>query len=159
VPSEIVGTGALWLVLTAALAIVVVRKLDAGQLARAAPWTLAVLAIQSLHFAEEFATGFHERFPALLGLAEWTPEFFVCFNMAWIAAWAVAIAAAMVRRAIFLAAWLVWFLALAATANGVVHPVLAIASGGYFPGLLTSPVLGVAGIVLIRALTRRSAAP
>jgi hypothetical protein len=157
VPSEIVGTGALWLVLAAALAIVLFRKADAEQLSLAAPWTLAVLAIQSLHFAEEFATGFHERFPAMLGLAPWTAEFLVGFNAAWIAAWALASSAAIVRRATFVAAWLIWFLALAATANGLAHPVLAMAAGGYFPGLLTSPVLGVAGLVLIRQLMRRTA--
>jgi hypothetical protein len=155
VPSEIVGTGALWLALVLALAIVLVRKPDAERLARAAPWTLAVIAIQALHFAEEFATGFHERFPAMFGLAPWTPEFFVSFNMAWLAAWSLAVSGAVTRRATLGAAWLIWFLALAAVANGVAHPVLAVVAGGYFPGLLTSPVLGVAGIVLIRALARR----
>jgi hypothetical protein len=158
VPSEIVGTGALWLALAAALVIVLVRKPDAAQVAQAAPWTLAVLASQSLHFAEEFATGFHERFPTMLGIAEWAPAFFVGFNMAWIAAWTLAVSAMVTRRTTFLAAWLVWFLALAATANGIAHPVLAMLAGGYFPGLLTSPVLGVAGVILIRKLMRRGPA-
>jgi len=156
VPSEIIGTGALWAALVAALVITVIAKPEAGRLARGAPWALVVLAIQSLHFAEEFSTGFHERFPALLGLAQWTPVFFVAFNMAWIAAWSLAIACAVTRRATFLASWLVWFLAMAAVGNGIAHPVLAVVGGGYFPGLVTSPVLGAAGIFLIRALMRRA---
>lgn len=156
-PSEIIGTGALWVALLAALVITFLQNPDADRLARAAPWALVVLAIQSLHFTEEFSTGFHERFPAMLGFAQWTPVFFVVFNMAWIAAWSLAIAGAVTRRASFPAGWLIWFLAIAAAGNGIAHPVLAIVGGGYFPGLVTSPVLGVTGIFLVRALTRRAA--
>ena len=155
-PSEIIGTGALWATLLAALVITFIAKPDANRLARAAPWALVVMAIQSLHFAEEFSTGFHQRFPELLGLVQWTPVFFVAFNMAWIAAWSLAIAGAVTHRGVFLASWLIWFLAIAAVGNGIAHPVLAVVGGGYFPGLVTSPVLGAAGIFLIRALMRRA---
>src|SRR5262245_15183537 len=113
-PSEIVGTGALWVALLAALIITLSQQPDTGRLSRAAPWALVVLAIQSLHFAEEFSTGFYERFPALLALAQWTPVFFVAFNMTWIAAWSLAVAGAVTRRADFLSGWLIWFLAIAA---------------------------------------------
>ncbi len=36
--------------------------------------------------------------------------------------------------------------------NGVVHPLLAVASGGYFPGLWSSPLVGIVGVLLLRAL-------
>jgi len=39
-------------------------------------------AIQSAHFVEEWATGFHARFPALLGLDPMPLAFFVPFNLA-----------------------------------------------------------------------------
>ena len=42
--------------------------------------------------------------------------------------------------------------------NGVAYPLLAVDAGGYFPGLITAPVLGVAGAVLwmrLLALTSR----
>jgi hypothetical protein len=41
-----------------------------------------------------------------------------------------------------LASGAVWFFALAAIANGVAHPALAVIGGGYFHGLFTVPFLG-----------------
>ena len=49
------------------------------------------------------------------------------------------------RRLAFFAAW---FLALAGLLNGVAHPAFAVGVGGYFPGLVTSPFIGAAGIWL-----------
>jgi len=50
----------------------------------------------------------------------------------------------------------IWFLAIASAVNGVAHPVLSLVSGGYFPGLWSSPLVGVAGVFLLRALPRLS---
>ena len=47
-----------------------------------------------------------------------------------------------------------WFLAVASVSNALLHPALAIATGGYFPGVLTSPVVGTAGFFLLRGLIR-----
>lgn len=46
--------------------------------------TLLGIAAQCLHFTEEFITGFHVRAPRVLGLAPWSSEFFVTFNLAWL---------------------------------------------------------------------------
>lgn len=101
------------------------------------------LGVQSVHFAEEAATGFHERFPALLGLPAMPFSFFVVFNLAWIAIWIASVPGLRsARTAAFFAAW---FLAIAGVLNGFAHPLMAIATGGYFPGLLTSPLIAVAG--------------
>jgi len=43
-------------------------------------------------------------------------------------------------------------LAIAGAANGVAHPLMSVAVGGYFPGLATSPLIGVLGVVLLRRL-------
>ena len=54
----------------------------------AASHALAVATgLQSIHFVEESVTGFHERFPALLGLPSMSFSFFVAFNLIWIAIW------------------------------------------------------------------------
>lgn len=154
-PSELAGTFGLWIALAAAIAIAFVRR-DAPPDGRAVlrPACLA-LAIQLLHFGEEYATGFQRLFPLRLGLAPWSDAFFVAFNCAWLAIWALSILA-LKRRPIPLAALIaLWFLGLAAVANGIGHPLLALANGGYFPGLVTAPFLGVAGFLLLRALARR----
>lgn len=112
-------------------------------------------AIQSTHFAEEWATGFNVRFPALLGLDPMPLWFFVPFNLAWIAIWVVSVPhLRLSRKPAFFAAW---FLAIGGILNGVAHPMMAIASGGYFPGLVTSPIIGLAGVILWRRLQMATA--
>lgn len=107
-------------------------------------------AVQSAHFAEEWATGFHVRFPALLGLEPMPLSFFVVFNLTWITIWIASIPLLQSgRRLGFFAAW---FLAIAGMLNGVAHPLLSFAAGGYFPGLASSPFIGLAGIYLWRRL-------
>ena len=106
----------------------------------------AAVAIQGIHFAEEAVTGFHERFPGLFGLREMPFSFFVLFNLVWLGIWIVSIRGLRAGRpAAFFAAW---FLAIAGALNGIAHPLLAMAAGGYFPGLLSSPLIGVAGVWL-----------
>ncbi len=106
--------------------------------------------IQTGHFAEEWATGFHERFPALFDLEPMPLWFFVAFNLAWIVLWIASVPLLrLARRMAFFAAW---FLAIAGCLNGLTHPIMAIMSGGYFPGLFTSPFIGLAGVWLWRRL-------
>ncbi len=111
---------------------------------RAAARALAVaVGVQSVHFTEEAATGFHERFPALFDLPSMPFSLFVIFNMTWIVIWIASVPGLRsVRPGAFFAAW---FLAIAGVLNGIAHPLLAIADGGYFPGLVSSPFIGGAG--------------
>lgn len=118
---------------------------------------LAAIAIaaQSMHVLEEGLTGFHVRFPELLGLAPWSASFFIGFNFFWILVWVVCAAFLPLTRA---SLFPLWFLAIASTLNGVAHPILSFQTGGYFPGLWTSPLVGLAGLLLLRSmdsLTRR----
>ncbi len=107
-------------------------------------------AVQFVHFSEEWATGFHIRFPDLLGLEPIPLPVFLLFNFAWIAIWIAAIP--MLRSALTFGFFAAWFLALAGVLNGIAHPLLALFAGGYFPGLLSSPFIGLAGIYLWRKL-------
>ena len=78
------STFALGLAALAALLLVRSRRsppeMEAERLAAARVLTLAV-GIQSVHFAEEAVTGFHERFPALFDLPSMPLAFFVAFNV------------------------------------------------------------------------------
>ena len=117
----------------------------------AASCALALAAvIQCVHFAEELLTRFHIRFPALFGLEPMPLWFFVIFNVAWIAVWIAAVP--LIRTSAKPAVFAAWFLALAGMLNGVAHPMMAAASLGYFPGLISSPFIGLAGVVLYRRL-------
>ena len=107
-------------------------------------------AVQSVHFGEEWATEFHIRFPALFGLEPMSLPVFVLFNLAWIAIWIASIP--MLRTVHTFGFFAAWFLALAGMINAVAHPLMAIVSGGYFPGLISSPLIGVAAFCLWRRL-------
>jgi hypothetical protein len=77
--------------------------------------------------------------------------FFVSFNLMWILAWALGSRGLPARRLSAVA--VLWFLGIAGLMNGLAHPVLAMRSGDYFPGFLTSPLIAAAGLVLMRRLT------
>lgn len=111
---------------------------------------IIAVAIQAGHFGEEYLQQFYLRFPAQLGLAPWSVEFFVTFNVVCLIIWVLAIAN--LARFPRLGTFPLWFLAIASIANGVVHPILSLADGGYFPGLWSSPLIGILGVVLISAL-------
>ncbi len=120
---------------------------------RAVSHTLALaLGIQSVHLVEETATGFHERLPALFGLPGMPLSAFLAFNLVWLGIWGASIPG--LRSARIAAFFAAWFLAIAGMLNGVAHPLLAVAAGGYFPGLVTSPLIGVAGVWLWLRLQR-----
>ena len=106
--------------------------------------------VQGGHFIEEWVMGFHIRFPALFGLEPMPLSFFVVFNLVWIMIWIDSIP--FLRSAYKFAFFAAWFLAIAGMLNGLAHPLMAVASGGYFPGLLTSPFIGVASYYLWRRL-------
>ncbi len=108
------------------------------------------IAWQCVHFTEEFATGLYAKLPALMNLSPWSPSFFVGFNVAWIAIFVVSVVG--IRRNVAIAYFPVWFLAVALLLNGVLHPLLSLYSRGYFPGLITSPVAGLIGLLLLRRL-------
>ena len=158
--SVLLGTAGLGALALAALVLTLVRRpADRSRPATRALVRVASIAIlaQAVHFIEELVTGFYERFPATLGLASWPLDFFVTFNVAWLAIWILSAAALRTgHRAAFFP---LWFLALASAANGLAHPVLAARAGGYFPGLLTAPFAAVAGIVLLRRLMVMTAEP
>ena len=106
--------------------------------------------IQSGHFAEEWASGFHVRFPALFGLDPMPLSIFVLFNLTWIVFWIASVP--LLRSARQPAFFAAWFLAIAGMLNGLAHPLMAVASGGYFPGLISSPFIGLASVYLWRRL-------
>ena len=123
---------------------------------RRAVWAAAfATAAQAGHFVEELATGFHERVPAVFGLPPLSLPLFVSFNLAWLAIWALC-AWGLARR-LQVALFPLWFLGLAGVANGLLHPLLALAAGGYFPGLATSPLMAAVGALLLARLARVTA--
>jgi Protein of unknown function with HXXEE motif len=159
--SVLMGTAGLSAGATVALLLTILRRPVGNGLAdreRTARLFLVGLAAQCLHFTEEFVTRFQDRFPVLLGLPAWPENFFVVFNLIWLSIWILS--AIGLQRGYRFTLFPLWFFAIAAVVNGVGHPVLALVARGYFPGLITSPMLGVLGVLLwlrLQALTTSSA--
>ncbi len=151
--SVLLGTAGLSIAGVAALFLTLSRGGVAGsrpQLRAAIRLAIVAVLLQSAHFAEEYATGFYHRFPEMLGLTPWSLRFFVSFNLFWLAVWALSIWGFAARRRVAL--FPLWFLGIGCVANGVVHPLFSVRTAGYFPGLLTAPFVGIAGILLLRRL-------
>ena len=128
-------------------------KNDAGAVL---PIYLLAIAVQCLHFTEEYATGFQHQFPRLFA-SDWSDMRFVMFNMFWLAAFVLA--GWGVYRRISLAYLVVLFLALiGGVGNGLSHLILSAMNRGYFPGVITAPFCLLMGILLLLRLFRRSLA-
>lgn len=122
-----------------------------GANARAA--FLAAVVVFLAHFAEEYRTGFAVRLPELIGRPPWTPAEFLTFNGVWAVVFASSALA--LRPGRDLPVLVALFFALAGgLGNGVFHLVLAIQSGGYFPGAWTAPLCFGVGVWMLRALYR-----
>lgn len=115
----------------------------------------ATILIQALHFFEEWRSGFFIEFPEIFGLPPMSETVFVWFNLTWLVIWAVALFAS--RAGFVIALCPLWFLGLGMALNLVAHPALALSVGGYFPGLLTAPLVGVLGILVIGELVKATA--
>jgi len=158
--SVLVGTSGLALVACVALTLTLSRapvRIGAAAQNRTTALIAMCLILQCAHFIEEYTTRFHERFPSLLGLAPWSASFFVAFNVFWLIVWALA--AQGIRSGSRVAFFPLWFFAMAMIVNGIAHPLLAVRAGGYFPGLITAPIVGIAGVALwmrLIALTQRA---
>lgn len=161
--SMLLGTLGLDITLLGSLILTMTRGgIDADRAELLAACRLAGLAatVQAAHFVEELATGFHRRFPELLGLSAWPDIAFVSFNLFWLTIWTLSVAGMLARRTSAL--FPVWFLGLASVANGLGHPVMAVVTGAYFPGLATSLLSGVVGMLLVRRMflmTQQSGLP
>lgn len=147
---------ALGTVAMAAAILTFTRPLRPGATHNDAARALAFTTLcQAVHFGEETLTGFHEAFPALFGLPAIPLTAFVTFNVVWLAIWSASVFG--LRAARSPALFAAWFLAIAGVLNGLAHPLMALAVGGYFPGLITSPAIGLLGLWLGIRLRQASA--
>ena len=114
---------------------------------------LIAVAVQLLHFSEETMFDFHILLPQLFGLPAMPLRAFIAFNCAWIVIWLLG---TQLKQTQTLVIATFWFLAIASAMNGLAHPLFALLTAGYFPGLVTSPLAGVVGFILLSRLRQAS---
>jgi len=119
------------------------------------PLYLVALAIQFLHFTEEYVYGFHQRVTEIMvGMPPFNINVFVAFNM--IAYSLFLLAGLGMYKGMKFPMIIVWFFAIAFLGNAIWHLLLTLRVGGYFPGLYTSFAGWILGPFLLRRLWRRA---
>ena len=129
--------------------------------ARARLAFLLLIAAQAAHSIEEYWFRLYDRLAPTRALSDALgferPVAFAIINAALVlfGLWCYV---ARVRGGHRAARGFAWFWALLETANGIGHCGLALAAGGYFPGLATAPLLLAIGLYLAWRLnaSRRS---
>jgi Protein of unknown function with HXXEE motif len=126
---------------------------------RILPVYLLALAIQFLHFTEEYVYGFQFRVTEIMaGMPPFNVNVFVAFNM--IAYCLFLLAGLGMYRGLRFPMIVVWFFGICVIGNAVWHLLLTLRVGGYFPGLYTSLAGWILGPMLVRRLwTRESLEP
>src|SRR5256885_3660637 len=115
---------------------------------RVLPVYLIALAIQFLHFTEEYVYGFHQRITEIMaGMPPFNVNVFVAFNMI---AYSLFLLAGMgMYKGLKFPMIIVWFFAIAFLGNSIWHLLLTFRVGGYFPGLYTSFVVWFIAPILL----------
>jgi hypothetical protein len=116
---------------------------------RFVPLFFATLAIQFLHFAEEFATGFAEFFPKLYGGEPYSHNAFVAFNMTAYAVFTLACLLLCYRRIGFMLMPVLFFAFYGAAGNAIAHSWWSLDAFAYRPGLITAQAYWFAAPLLI----------
>jgi hypothetical protein len=120
------------------------------------PLFFALLAVQFIHFAEEFATGFRTKFPSLYGGMPYSDNLFVSFNMIAYFVFALTCILVFTKNLRFLLLPSLFFIIYGAIGNAISHTWWSLYLRSYFPGLVTAQLFWIAGpFVLYKLLGRR----
>jgi hypothetical protein len=120
------------------------------------PLFFALLAVQFIHFAEEFITGFRAAFPSLYGGDPYSANLFVTFNMIAYCVFALTCILAFTKKLRFLLLPSLFFIIYGAIGNAISHTWWSIYLQSYFPGLLTAQLFWIGGpFVLYKVLGKR----
>jgi hypothetical protein len=119
---------------------------------KALPPYLLALALQQLHFAEEFLTHFNERWPQEIFHAQPMPlRKWILVNL--VSNTAFTLGAIALYRGIRLPMLVVWFFTvMGVLGNAIQHPIYCLKVRGYFPGFYTSLLYWILGPVVFRSL-------
>ncbi|MBV9210238.1 MAG: HXXEE domain-containing protein [Acidobacteria bacterium] len=121
---------------------------------RVLPLYLLALALQFLHFTEEYIYGFQFRVTEIMaGMPPFDAKVFLAFNM--IAYCLFLLAAVGMYKGMKFPMIVVWFYAICVLGNSVWHLLLTLKVGGYFPGLYTSLPGWILGPMLLKRLWKK----
>ena len=119
------------------------------------PVFFVALAVQFIHFAEEFTTGFRTSFPLLYGGTPYSADLFVTFNMAAYFMFTLTCVLVFTKSFRFLLVPSLFFIIYGAIGNAISHTWWSLYLGAYFPGLVTAQLYWIVGPFLLYKLVGR----
>lgn len=140
------GVVFLWL----GFAFVYIRRVAAPDVKGFLPLFLVTLAVQFVHFFEEFSNGFQTQFAIHYGGTAYTDIEFVLTNMVAYAIFVVSAILVTFYRLRFLIVPMMFFVVYGAIGNAIAHTTWSVLLGDYFPGLITAQIYWILGPLLLR---------
>ena len=119
------------------------------------PAFFLALAVQFIHFAEEFITRFRIHFPLLYGGTPYSEDLFVAFNMVAYFMFTLTCILVFTRGVRFLLVPSLFFVVYGAIGNAVSHTWWSLYLRAYFPGLLTAQIYWIVGPLVLYKLFGR----
>jgi hypothetical protein len=116
------------------------------------PLFFSALAVQFLHFAEEFVTRFQTRFPSLYNGEPYSDDLFVVFNMVAYATFTLACILGFLKSLRFLLVPVLFFVVYGTIGNAIAHTWWSLYLQSYFPGFVTAQVYWLLGPLLLYRL-------
>ena len=116
------------------------------------PVFFVALAVQFIHFAEEFTTGFRSSFPLLYGGTPYSADLFVSFNMAAYCIFGLTCILVFTRNLRFLLVPCLFFIIYGAIGNAISHTWWSLHLQTYFPGLVTAQLYWIVGPFVLSKL-------
>ncbi len=129
------------------------KKIDNIDLPNFAPLFFLTLAVQFIHFFEEFSTGFQIKFPALYGGMAFSNETFVKINMVAYAIFVISAVITFFYNKRFLLVPIMFFVVYGAMGNAIAHTLWVIMLGEYFPGFFTAQIYWILGPLLLKKIS------
>lgn|GEM_PF-597728 len=113
------------------------------------PLFFTTLAVQFIHFAEEFTTDFSAKFPLLYGGVPYSIDLFVTFNMVSYFIFTVSCILVFTKRYKFLLMPVLFYVIYGAIGNAISHTWWSLYLRSYFPGLVTAQLYWVLGPMVL----------
>ncbi|MDH8679036.1 HXXEE domain-containing protein [Fusibacter bizertensis] len=110
---------------------------------------LIMLSVQFVHFAEEYVTGFAEKFPLLYGGVPYSDNMFVIINMVSYFIFTITAMLVLTRNNYRVMTPMLFFIVYGAMGNAIAHTVWSIYLAGYFPGLYTAQLYWIVGPLML----------
>lgn len=118
------------------------------------PLYLIALSVQFLHFLEEYHGRLYEKLPLLFDFPPIDRDAFISFNLVAYSIFILGAIAIYLKKKEFMLIPL-FFILFGTLANAVLHCLISLWQGSYFPGLYTAFIYLVLGPMMIRILLQK----